>query len=259
MANDWEIPSNEIKILRKIGEGSFGEVYLARWRETMVVTKVMHENLGEKHKTLVLKEFDAMTKLHHPNVVQLFGYINDPFAIVMEYFPNGNLLDNINSMSKSRKKRIALEVARGILYLHNRKPHSMIHRDIKPCNVFLTDSYRAKIGDFGISKFDVNAQDSSTCLSSFNHTTEVGTVRYMAPEANTDTYSNSVDIYSFGILLYELFENKRYHPDYKMTWNWWNTSKTLRYLINNMVSINPNVRYKINDVYFKLTEMFKTL
>ena len=256
MANDWEISTNEIVYLKKIGEGSFGEVFLAKWRETLVVTKLMQKNLGTHHKTLVLKEFDAMTKLHHPNVVQLFGYVNEPFAIVMEYFPNGNLLNNIKSMSKSRKKRIASEIARGILYLHKRKPLSIIHRDIKPCNVFLTDSYRAKIGDFGISKFDANLQDATNGSISSKHTSEVGTVRYMAPEANTDSYSNSVDIYSFGILLYELFENKRYHPDHKMTWDWRNTSKKLRYLINNMVSINPNARFEINEVYCKLKEIF---
>lgn len=246
---EWEIPTWEIKIHydELLGEGSFGKVYLATWRETVVVAKVMHSYVSNDRKSLILREFDTMTKLHHPNVVQLFGYVNEPFIIVMEYFSNGNLLDKIKTMSRSRKKRIAQEVTRSILYLHHRKPFSVIHRDIKPSNVFLTESYRAKIGDFGISKLDTRGPSDDGSVN-VKITADVGTVRYMAPEAETDTYSNKVDIYSLGILLYELFEGKRYHPKRDMVW--WKTPKILRNMIKfQMLSIKPAERPNITQVY----------
>ena len=107
-----------------------------------------------KHKKeLVLREFNTMTKLHHPNIVQFLGYIDNPFIIVMEYIPKGDLLTNIPKLSKSQKMNIMKDILKGLVYIHNRKPFSLIHRDIKPTNILLTNSKVAKITDFGLSKF----------------------------------------------------------------------------------------------------------
>ena len=94
---DWEIPPWELFIFkdRILGVGSFATVYLSKWRETFVVAKVIKENICQQEKNLVLREFDIMTKIHHPNIVQFLGYIDDPFIIVMEYIPKGDLLTNI--------------------------------------------------------------------------------------------------------------------------------------------------------------------
>ena len=80
--NEWEIHINEIKLKDQIGEGQFGKVFLASWRGTNVVAKVINKNVPEDKKHLFIKEFDIMTKIHHPYVVQLLGYVKDPFIIV---------------------------------------------------------------------------------------------------------------------------------------------------------------------------------
>ena len=268
---DWEIPPWELFIFNKrlLGEGSFAKVYLAKWRGTFVVAKIINANICANEKSLVLREFDIMTKMHHPNIVQFLGYIDDPFIIVMEYIPNGDLLQNIEkkTLSKSQKKNIMKDILQGLAYIHNRQPYSLIHRDIKPTNILLTNSKVAKITDFGLSKFANiyrnNSNDNLTNLdnnSKYTKLTEdltsfVGTERYMAPESiNTTDYSNKVDIYSCGILLYEMFENKRYIPNKKM--NWYYTPKNIKNIITeNMLNVNPQERLdalNLLDLLYKL-------
>lgn len=247
--NDWEIPPWELFIFksRLLGEGSFAKVYLAKWRETFVVAKVINEEICNNHKELVLREFEIMTKLHHPNIVQFLGYINNPFIIIMEYIPNGNLSKKIYSLNKQCKINIMKDILRGLAYIHNRKPYSLIHRDIKPTNILLTNSKVAKITDFGLSKFyNLNKINSSDNLIEFEkNNTElsfnVGTERYMAPEINKPNYTNKIDIYSCGILLYELFENKHYFPNSKLSW-YYTPKKIKNIIIEKMLCTDPNDR-----------------
>tara|TARA_B100001093_G_scaffold513954_1_gene586951 strand:+ start:1984 stop:2970 length:987 start_codon:yes stop_codon:yes gene_type:complete len=291
---DWEIPPWELFIFnnRLLGEGSFAKVYLAKWRGTFVVAKVINKNICENEKNLVLREFDIMTKLHHPNIVQFLGYIDDPFIIVMEYIPNGDLLENIvkNTLTKSQKKNIMINILQGLAYIHNRKPYSLIHRDIKPTNILLTNSKVAKITDFGLSKFanlyrnnsndnlsklegdknkntmlqfqykkmiievnNSNLESSPKDSKNNDLTSDVGTQRYMAPElVNNNNYNNKVDIYSCGILLYEMFEKKRYVPNIKMTWYY--TPKNIKLIILNMLDSDPKMR---NDALTLLKQVNK--
>ena len=248
---DWEIPPWELFIYQNelLGEGSFSKVYLAKWRETLVVAKVLDENICKQKKELVLREFNTMTKLHHPNIVQFLGYIDNPFIIVMEYIPKGDLLTNIPKLSKTQKMNIMKDILKGLVYIHNRKPYSLIHRDIKPTNILLTNSKVAKITDFGLSKFycleKINSHENLVQLGeeeNMEFTTPVGTERYMAPEAQiSGNYNNKVDIYSCGILLYELFENKRYIPGSKMSW-FWTPKKIKNIIIEKMLNSNPDDR-----------------
>ena len=153
--------------------------------------------------------------MHHPNIVQLFGYVEEPFVIIMEYFQHGDLFENINKLKFNQKIKIANDIIKGLIYIHERRPNSLIHRDIKPRNILLTNSYSAKIADFGISTFSIGniikiASNNNLVLLEnqestyeFNNSTEineytdnVGTERYMAPEVKTKHYDNKVDIYS---------------------------------------------------------------
>ena len=256
---DWEIPPWDIFIYsdKLLGEGNFGKVYLANWRDTLVVAKVMHEYRGEQEKNLLLKEFDTMSKMHHPNIVQLYGYIDEPFTIIMEYFEKGNLLDKINNLKKYQKQKISLEIARGMRFLHERKPHNIMHRDIKPTNILLTKSLRAKIADFGLARVDKHCQITPNIISkNENLTSNVGTKRYMAPELQKqELYDKKVDIYAFGVLLYELFEDKRYDPYSKITFN--KTPKNLRKLIKEkMMHTNPDMRPDTKFIYKELSNIF---
>lgn len=252
---DWEIPPWELFIFedRLLGEGGFSKVYLAKWRETFVVAKVLRQEVINEKKTLILREIDIMSKLHHPNIVQFLGYIDAPFIIVMEYIPNNNLQNNYSSLTKSLKMSITKDILRGLAYVHNRKPYSVIHRDIKPTNIILTNSKLAKITDFGLSKFySITKTFSNTTLTNLDTslnelyendlTNDVGTYRYMAPEMKHSlVYTNKVDIYSCGALLYELFENKRFID--KLNMHWYKTPKKIKTIIlNNMLQDNPDDR-----------------
>ena len=252
---DWEIPPWELFIFkdRIIGEGGFSKVYLAKWRETFVVAKVLKEEVLNEKKFLILREIDIMSKLHHPNIVQFLGYIDDPFIIVMEYIPNNNLQNNYGSLYKNTKISIMKDILKGLAYVHNRRPYSIIHRDIKPTNIILTNSRVAKITDFGLSKFyslsktlsHTNLEELDGNLSELYEndlTSEVGTFRFMAPEMKKQQeYTNKVDIYSCGALLYELFENKKFIDKLKITW--YRTPKFIKnIIINYMLVDNPDDR-----------------
>ena len=257
---DWEIPPWELFIFesRLLGEGSFAKVYLAKWRETFVVAKVINQNICQTEKDLVMREFKIMTKLHHPNIVQFLGYIDDPFIIVMEYIPNADLDKNLYSLKKTQKINIMKDILRGLAYIHNRQPFSLIHRDIKPSNILLTNSKVGKITDFGLSKFynlqksssheDIQKLDKTENINKNDLTNLVGTERYMAPEAkNNSPYTNKVDIYSCGILLYELFENKKYIIDGIMQWYY--TPKAIKkIIIEHMICENPDHRLSALEI-----------
>jgi len=222
---------------------------LAKWRETFVVAKVINENIAERDKELVMREFKIMTKLHHPNIVQFLGYINKPFIIVMEYIPKLDIDKNINSLKKYQKIDIMKDILRGLAYIHNRRPYSLIHRDIKPTNILLTNSKVAKITDFGLSKF-YNLEKSSSYdnIQSMEKTSDndltnfVGTERYMAFEVKDKLpYTNKADIYSCGILIYELFENKKYIINGIMQW-YYTPKKIKQIIIDYMICENPDNR-----------------
>tara|TARA_B100001769_G_scaffold192311_1_gene152985 strand:- start:81 stop:1013 length:933 start_codon:yes stop_codon:yes gene_type:complete len=261
--NDWEIPPWELFIFkdRLLGEGTFAKVFLAKWRETFVVAKIFNENNPCFDKNLILREIDIMTHLHHPNITQFLGYIDDPFIIVMEYIPNKNLEDNISKLSKNNKISIMKDVLRGLAYLHNRRPYSLVHRDIKPSNIILTNSRVAKIADFGLSKFYNYLSSSNDNIEKLNKkpdisnnlnfdiiitsdlTHNVGTERYMAPELENNNifYDNKIDIYSCGIVFYEMFENKKYNKHKKLEWFW--TPKYIKDIINKyMINETPSKR-----------------
>ena len=242
ISNDWEIPPWELFIFkdRMLGEGSFSKVYLAKWREAFVVAKVINNEVLSVKKDIVLREIDIMSKLHHPNIVQFLGFVYNPFIIVIEYLPCGDLTSN-NSLTKTQKINIIKDILKGLSYIHNRQPNTLIHRDIKPSNVLLTTSKLAKISDFGLSKFYNNSNSKEIIIKTDlekeknkdkekDNTITVGTERYMAPEVKTtSTYNNKIDIYSCGILFYELFEKKKYYPHLPMKWYY--TPKVIQNII----------------------------
>jgi len=256
---DWEIPPWELFIFkdRLLGTGTFSDVYLVKWRETFVVAKVMNSFSVNVKKELIIREIDILTKMHHPNVVQFLGYIDNPFILVMEYIRRGDLKQLIPKLYKKEKIEIAKDILRGLAYIHNRKPFSLIHRDIKTSNILLTNSKVPKIADFGLSKFYVNmSYDNLTKLNNSNTelTTEVGTERYMAPEViNNSIYTNAIDIYACGIVFYEMFENKVYLPLDKFRWHY--CPSKIKELIKNMTSEKPGDRHSA----LTLIKMFDNL
>ena len=256
---EWEIPPWDLLIHddKIIGEGIYGRVYLASWKKTTVVAKVIYDTkTSEFHK----RELNAMMMLHHPNICQFFGYVKNPFILVMEYLPKKDLLYYINEKNISLKKKIkiTIDILKGLAYLHNRKPSYIIHRDIKPQNIILSESGHAKISDFGLSKIlnstildtkssveNLNELNLSNELMESNNqladlTLPVGTRRYMSPEMNFDQlYNSKIDIWSVGVIITELFENRRYSKKFV----WIKTPKNIQYIIiQHMLRNNPKDR-----------------
>lgn len=197
---EWEISRNEINIMEVLGSGSFGEVRRARWRGTIVAVKIA--NVTETNDEFKI-DFLSLTKLHHPNIVQLLGACTDttPYMICMEFVPF-SLDKMLYRIDNNQRLSISADVARGLAYLHNRKPTYIIHRDVKPQNILLTASMKAKITDFGISMFRNDEHIP------YKMTGETGTYRYMAPEVlRSEEYNHKVDIWSFGMVMYHMFEN----------------------------------------------------
>eukprot|EP00029_Vermamoeba_vermiformis_P003578 TRINITY_DN1411_c0_g1_i1.p1 TRINITY_DN1411_c0_g1~~TRINITY_DN1411_c0_g1_i1.p1 ORF type:complete len:559 (+),score=71.45 TRINITY_DN1411_c0_g1_i1:81-1757(+) len=200
-----EIPFSELTIVKTLGEGGFGEVSLAEWRGIKVALKKFKasvENVSHEAKTLTL--------LRYKFIVTLMGITTDPHThnviLIMEYMKHGSLEDLLFKqqvkLSRGEVIRLALDVAKGVKYLHSQNP-KLIHRDLKSANVLLhLDKRRAKIADFGSAKFlRPNVQAVTVIV-----TLGVAIPPEMLAE---EEYNEKVDIFSFGVILYEMLTNKR--------------------------------------------------
>lgn len=263
---EWEIPPWNLLIFRDklLGEGQFGKVYLASWHKTEVVAKVINEDIPEDKKKLFIKELDVLTKIHHPNVVQVMGYVSDPFIIVMEYLPKGELLEYVqnNTLNIKKKINICLDILRALNYLHNRKPFYIVHRDLKPQNVVMSPSGKAKLADFGISRIfsgeslkrnislegilEEDNKENKEQGSPSDLTANVGSPRYMSPEIKSEIkYDYKTDIWSAGIIFAELFENVRYNKNFY----WQKSPKDIKnIIITHMLRQEPGDRFNAREL-----------
>ncbi|KAL7163829.1 hypothetical protein ACSBR2_039865 [Camellia fascicularis] len=210
---DWEIDPSELDFSNSniIGKGSFGEILKAYWRGTPVAVKRILPNLSDDR--LVIQDFrhevNLLVKLRHPNIVQFLGAVTErkPLMLITEYLRGGDLhqyLKEKGALSPSTAINFALDIARGMAYLHN-EPNVIVHRDLKPRNVLLVNSSadHLKVGDFGLSKL-IRVQNSHDV---YKMTGETGSYRYMAPEVfKHRKYDKKVDVFSFAMILYEMLE-----------------------------------------------------
>ena len=153
----------DFQICKELGAGSFGHVYLVTHKTTKAqyaikaIDKRNKENQSEK--PYFRREIEVMYKIHHPNVVKLYGHFEDNnyCYFIMEYIAKGNIYNLIPHDNKKRlnAKVVATlmkDVISAVYYLHHMKP-IIIHRDIKPENVLLADGLVAKLTDFGWSNY----------------------------------------------------------------------------------------------------------
>ncbi|KAJ0940176.1 putative protein kinase RLK-Pelle-SD-2b family [Helianthus annuus] len=188
-----------------IGKNSIGEVYKGFISEgkKAVAVKRLHTRMLEGDRGF-RAEITAIAQTHHRNLVRLLGFCIHGAAklLVYEFMSNGSLADLFKPETlPGWKERVslALDVARGILYLHQECETRIIHCNIKPHNILFDDTWTAKISDFGLSK--LLRPDQSGTLTSVR-----GTRGYLAPEWHKNTLiSTKVDIYSFGVVLLEIF------------------------------------------------------
>jgi Tol biopolymer transport system component len=208
-------------IISKVGEGGMGEVWRARdpklGRE--VAIKVLPAAFSEDKDRLVRFEQEAQAAgaLNHPNILVIhhIGTHEGAPYIVSELLEGETLRERMAGDSLPPRKAIdyALQLARGLAAAHEK---GIIHRDIKPDNVFVTDDGRVKILDFGIAKLvgsaDGNQSQTEVPTRKVNTDpgTVMGTVGYMSPEQlKGKSADHRSDIFSFGAILYEMLSGKR--------------------------------------------------
>ena len=194
---------NKIKIL---GEGSFGKAILYRNKldNSKTVIKIMNlENRDKKLKEKIIQEGNILFKLQHQYIIKFekFVYTTQKAYLFMEYAEGGNLSEKLerikNNRTKFREKRlitIFYQLCQAVKYCHDNK---IIHRDLKASNIFFDKAKVVKLGDFGLSAI---LDENKKTVNSL-----VGTPIYMGPEVYMEVpYSYSCDIWSLGIILYEL-------------------------------------------------------
>uniref|UniRef100_A0A1D1Y4B0 non-specific serine/threonine protein kinase n=1 Tax=Anthurium amnicola TaxID=1678845 RepID=A0A1D1Y4B0_9ARAE len=206
LAMDWlEISWDELQIKERIGAGSFGTVHRAEWHGSDVAVKVlMDQDFHEDRLKEFLREVAIMKRVRHPNVVLFMGAVTKRpnLSIVTEYMPRGSLYRLINKaaageiLDKRRRLRMALDVAKGVNYLHCLNP-PIVHWDLKSPNLLVDKNWAVKVCDFGLSRFKANTFVSSKSVA--------GTPEWMAPEfLRGEPTNEKVDVFSFGVILWEL-------------------------------------------------------
>ncbi|MEQ1826274.1 MAG: serine/threonine-protein kinase [Pirellula sp.] len=191
-----DTPLDGYKIRRGVGSGGFGEVYFAESDSGKeVALKRIQKNLEVE-----VRGVRHCLNLRHPNLVGIYDIKFDKLEqgwIVMEYIEGDSLRDRMDrspqGMTAPETMQLFSQLAAGVAYLHDQ---GIVHRDLKPANVFI-DGGLVKIGDYGLSKY-ISASRRG------GQTESVGTFHYMAPEIGKGEYGKEIDIYSLGIILYEL-------------------------------------------------------
>uniref|UniRef100_A0A3Q0SI89 Protein kinase domain-containing protein n=1 Tax=Amphilophus citrinellus TaxID=61819 RepID=A0A3Q0SI89_AMPCI len=190
-----QIKHEDLLFYENCGGGSFGSVYRALWIS-------QDKEVAVKKLLKIDKEAEILSVLSHKNIIQFYGAVLESpnYGIVTEYASGGSLYEYLASeqseeMDMNQIMTWAIQMAKGMHYLHAEAPVKVIHRDLKSRNVVMTADKVLKICDFGASKF----------LSHTTHMTVVGTFPWMAPEViQSLPVSETCDTYSYGVVLWEM-------------------------------------------------------
>lgn len=231
-----EDTSNDDDEKMVVGKSKYFTIYLCVWRGLLVAVKHLEiQEIEDKRKAKMTKhlkdEIAILVKMHHPKIVQILGITLDPFQIVLEYFPRRDITHfqskcnpffSFFSFSYHKKYKWTTDILLALIYLHERRPESVIHRDLKPSNILITNDGSLKITDFGLSKLHTDYYErldaSCQCLDKMEeenpnfkfNTFGIGTYWYMSPELrNHIPYDNKMDVWSLGLILYEIWEERR--------------------------------------------------
>ena len=245
---------------QELGSGSYGRVYLIKHNKTneeyalkVIDKKKLMQMYGRID--IIKNEINIHSKLSHENIIRLYNVYEDENSInlILEYAKNGNLYEllsqpeNKKGLDEQRAFDYFIQVVNAVYYLHQ---NNIIHRDIKPENILIGKKGLLKLCDFGWAKE----------LTLENRSTFCGTVEYMAPEiVGSENYDFGVDIWSLGILLYEMvighspFKAKNMKSvilnikSHDLTYEK-PLSRECRNLIEKILNINPQKRLKIKDI-----------
>ncbi|XP_043702386.1 integrin-linked protein kinase 1-like isoform X2 [Telopea speciosissima] len=207
---EYEIDPTELDFTRSVNitKGTFCS---ASWHGIQVAVKTLGEDVftyDDKVRAF-RDELALLQKIRHPNVVQFLGAVtqSSPMMIVTEYLPKGDLyafLKRKGALKPVTAIRFALDISRGMNYLHENKPEAIIHRDLEPSNILRDDSGHLKVADFGVSKL---LKVTNTVKENPQMCSIEGDSRYLAPEVyRNEEYDTKVDVFSFALILQEMIE-----------------------------------------------------
>ncbi|KAK8890640.1 hypothetical protein M9Y10_035422 [Tritrichomonas musculus] len=230
MSDDKFLDLSQFKKKKKIGEGSFGKVFIVEDKSTKKiyaakVSKNEYQEATPKEMLNLSREVNIISKMEHPSILNFVGYSPVNFknkykpVIVTEFSPNGSLQDifkmerknkNIPGYDNTKKLILMYGIANGMAYLHL---NNIIHRDLKPDNIFLDEYLCPKIADFGLSKITnefCSISELKSTADSFK-----GTPIYMAPETwRNHEYSFKTDVYAYSLILYEMLTSDQPFKNY---------------------------------------------
>lgn len=246
-----KVIGNRYEMLEKIGEGGMATVYKARCNilKRYVAAKVLREEFttDEEFIRRFNTEAQAAASLTHPNIVSIFdvGHEDNVYYIVMELVQGKTLKEIINEDGVLPWKwsvNIAIQVASALETAHK---NNIVHRDIKPHNIIITEDGIAKVTDFGIAK----AVSNST-ITAFG--TTIGSVHYFSPEHARGGYTDAKsDIYSLGVVMYEMLTGRvPFDADTPV-------SIALKHMQEKPVEpmkLNPSIPFAINKIIMKAME-----
>ncbi|KAI3427397.1 hypothetical protein D9Q98_010312 [Chlorella vulgaris] len=226
-ANHWLLGFEEITVVRAIGEGSFGRVYLAMWNQVPVAVKILIDReaahraaaegdpeaaaaamsaLSEPLLAKLDEEAGMLAALRHPNIVNFLGVCHQPPCILTEYCSRGSLAEVLfkarqrprvaAALTWPRRLAMALDAACGMLHLHSR-PVPIVHRDLKSPNLLVDENWRVKVADFNLSRL-IQSSSRSSSMAAMNP-------RWLAPEVLRGEHATqAADVFAFGVVMWEL-------------------------------------------------------
>eukprot|EP01117_Protostelium_nocturnum_P017939 TRINITY_DN7390_c0_g1_i1.p1 TRINITY_DN7390_c0_g1~~TRINITY_DN7390_c0_g1_i1.p1 ORF type:complete len:775 (-),score=140.96 TRINITY_DN7390_c0_g1_i1:1197-3521(-) len=194
MVNVGALEKDDINVQDKIGQGGYAVVFKGTYKGTTPIA--VKKLIKESGQWEFLKEIETVKRLHHPHIIQFLGIFRDEYSktcIVLEYMEKGSLLDNLreSTLDSNQLIRIACDISAGMTYLEGM---DVVHCDISARNCLLSGENRGKISDFGHAMTKGEKGPSSPA------------VRWASPEVlESREYSHSSDVWSFGVVLYEIF------------------------------------------------------
>lgn len=221
VSNPREVPEYELNPMdiqiRKSDGISKGSYQVAKWNGTKVSVKILDKDSHSDPEIInaFRHELTLLEKVRHPNVVQFVGAVTQeiPMMILLEYHRGdlGCYLQKKGRLSPSKALRLALDIARGMNYLHECRPDPIIHCDLKPKNILLDCGGLLKVAGFGLIRMSNISPDRAKLLQP--EMIDRASL-YRAPEIYKDEiFDRTVDVYSYGVMLYEMLEGvPPFHP-----------------------------------------------
>ena len=250
----WVVRKEEVELTDEIvGNGAWGVVKIANFRGIKVAAKCLHNIvLSEYNMQIFTREMEISAQIRHPNILQFIGATHEGI-ILSELMPT-SLYKELEShpLAYPEILKIALDVCAALNYLHNHRPHPILHRDISSPNVLLEASrdniWKAKLSDYGSANFAHKVTIISVCP---------GNPAYSAPEASfTKQHSPAMDVYSFGILLAEMVLCQ--HPSLTSSAQIKNIQWTsLKLLIQNCLIFEPRSRPTVTEALLQIEQLYK--